>query len=116
MKHIPLVAKNARVLRIQTEYQSDAKRVQAFQRFRALRILILFQERVIQYADNFPGLQGDFPFFCDVDVLSAHKEIQAVIFRPQIFQKQGFRLPGGTLHVVNMKFLKVTGDNPTRTL
>ena len=50
-------AENARIFRIQAEYQADAKHVQAFKGFGRIRVDVLLEQRVIEYPNQFAGLQ-----------------------------------------------------------
>ena len=115
MEHT-LAAKNASVLGIQTEHQPDAQLVQTFQRFRVAGVLILFQERVIEYPYQLTSLQGDFHFLLDMFAASVHKELQAVVLLLQVRQLEDFRLVIGTVHIVNLKFLEVADHNPAWNL
>ena len=111
MEH-QVTAKNPSVLGIQAEHQTDAQGVQAFQRFRVVRVLILFQKRIVQHADKLASLQGDVHFLFDMVAGGVDDKLQPMIFFFQIRQIQDFRLVVGAVHIVDMEFPEIADDDP----
>ena len=100
----PPPAKNPGVLGVQAEHQTDAQRVEAFQRLRALRVLVLLEQGVIEDPHNLARLQGDLHLLLDAGVAGIHQELQAGILALQVGQAHNFRVVVGAVHIVNLKF------------
>ena len=111
-----LVVENPGVLRVQAEHQPDAQRVEAFQRLGAVRVLVLFQQRVIEDPDNLPGFQGDFHFPLDIHVPGMGQEMQAVELLFQVGEQEDLRRVVGAVHVVDAELPEVADHNPAGEL
>ena len=109
-------AKDAGVLGIQAKHQPHAKCVQTTQRFGAVRFLILFEQSIIQSADDFTGLQRDFHLFFGIIIAGIHKKLEPIILFFQIGQTNLFRLAAGAFHVIDIELAKVTSHHPARVL
>jgi len=74
----------------------------------------LLQQRVVQLAHQFAGLQGDGHLPLQVLRAGVHQEVQAAVFLLQVLEIEdvGFRV--GVVHVVNAEFLEIANDDPAR--
>ena len=111
-----VLAENARILCIETENQPHAQRIQAFQRFRVIRILILRQQCIIQNANQLARFEGNLHFLLDMFAGRINKELQPMIFLLQIAQLDNFRRIIGAVHIMNVKLIKIADNNPARLL
>ena len=111
-----MLSKNPCIFCVQTEHQPNAKHIQAFQRFLRLRILVLFQNRIVQLAHQIAGFERNLHLFFQILVACVHKELQAIVFFRQILQEDLFRFAIRLVHVINQELREVAGDNPTRVL
>ena len=111
-----MAAKNACVLCIKAEYETDTKHIQTAQSFLAVRVNILFQNGIVQLAYKLTGFDGDLFLTVQKFALFFHKELQTVILLAEILQHNAFRLTGRLFHIVNKELFKIAGDDPTGTL
>ena len=107
---------NLRVLGVQAEHQPDAQGVQALQRLRGFRVLVLLQKRIVQGTHDLTGLQGDLHLLFDIFVPGVHQEIQAVIFLLQVGQGHNFRLVIRAVHVVDVELPEIAYHDPPGVL
>ena len=111
MEHV-LGAKDAGILCVKAEHQSDAELIECFLGLRVGGVFILRQDLIVQYADDFTGLDGNFQLYFQMDVGVINEERQTMILLLQISQPDDLRGIVGALHVMDLKRLEVAGDNP----
>ena len=79
---------------------------------RVIGIDVLLQEFIVNFADDFTGLQGNLHFFLEVLVALLYKELKAVVFRFEVFQQNDFRLAVRVFHIIDVEFLEVADYDP----
>lgn len=112
MEH-PMLAKNACILSIKAEHQANAEHIQAFQRGRIGWILVLLEQRIVQFTHQLASLQRNLHFFLDTLISRVHQELQAVVFLFQFCQRNHFRGIIGAVNVVDVKLFEVADHNPS---
>lgn len=96
--------------------QNTSRTHSAFRLFcaRALRVLVLLVEGVVQPPHQLAGLDGDFHFLLEVLAASVHQEAETVVFLFQVAELHDLRLSVGLVHVVDVEFLEVGDHDPAR--
>ena len=115
-KHL-VPAKNTCIFSIETKNQTHTKLIQALQRLWIVRIFVLGMESIIQKSYNFTCFYGNFHFLRCRSISKVHQELKSVILLFQIREHYFLRFPSTWfLHVVDIEFSKIAGNNPSRVL
>ena len=109
-------SENIRILRIKTENNANAERVQTAQSFGVIRIFVLLQQCIVEGLNDVACFQGDFHFLFDMFTCCVNQKIETVEFLFKIAQKNGFGFVIRARHVVNVELLKIAYNYPTGLL
>ena len=111
-----LLTEDACILGVEAEDDPDAELVQALQRLRRVGIFVLLQKSVVKNTHKLTCLQGNLHFPFDLLVARVNQELQPDIFFFQVGKFDNFRGIVGPIHIMDMKLLEVTDNDPTRIL
>ena len=101
------------VFRVKAEHQPNAEFVQTFQRPRVVRARVLFEQRVVEFPDQFARLDGQLGFFMDFRLGFVDNDLQVLDVVFQFFQLEDKTVVFRLVHVIKMEFPKVADDNPS---
>ena len=110
-----VMVEDAGIFCIKAKHDANTKNVEPAQGFIGA-VAILFQQGVINTANNFASLHRDAHLLGDMPAFGVNQELQPIMLFAQVFQQDTFRLAIRKLHVVNQKLSKVASDNPARML
>ncbi len=115
VKHAALLPENPGIFRIEAENQSYAQDIEASQSVGGIRIDVLPQKFLVNFADNLACLQGDFHLLFEVFASGIYQKLQAIVFRLKVFQLYDLRLALRILHIIDIELAEIAHDRPART-
>ena len=77
---------------------------------------VLFEKRVVEFADKFSRIERNLLFAPDVFAFAVYEELKPVKILFQVGKEDAFRFVVGLFRVVHKEFGKIAGYNPLRML
>ena len=108
-------AEESCILGVEGKDETDAEDVETLLAVGIRHIVVLFRERIIEFADELARLDGDLHLPCDVFIAHIDEEVQAIRLAREVFKQDFLRLGVRRLHVIDKKLREVRADDPART-
>ena len=99
--------KQPRILSVEGKDEADTEDVETLLAVRVTHVAVLFRERIVESADQFTRLDGDFHLPCDVFIAHIDEEVQTIRLAFEVFEQDFLRLGVRRLHVIDEKLRKV---------
>ena len=110
-----VVGKDARILGIETEHQSDTQDVEPAQGPRRV-VVVLPEQSLVNLPHYLAGLHRHLHLLAQVLALHIDKEPEPIVFLAEVLQQDALRFAVGLLHVIDKELGKVASYNPSRPL